>query len=301
MLKQELFTRYPENPILSPEGFPFPINAVYNAGAVKFQGKYILVLRVEGKDKKSRLHIATSQDGYNFKVEPEPIKVPLDEWEVQRYDPRVTNIEYHYYITYCAQQFEHTVRGGLIKTDDFVNFERMPYISEPQNRNCCLFPEKIDGLYTRLDRPMGTNYDKGWISYSPDLIFWGKSKPVNLKPEIWFRKKWGPGPPPIKTREGWLMIFHGIWWGATGDVYRAGLALLNLEDPSKVIAQLPEYILGPETDYERIGDVNNTVFPTGVIVEPDGQVKLYYGAADRCTCVAEASLDNLVSACIGKS
>lgn len=300
-MKEELLRRYEGNPILTYKDLPFLCNAIYNPGATKFGDKYILLPRVEDEKRDNRLHVAISDDGIHFKVNPKPIDIPHDpdaeRWEYHYYDPRITYLEGYYYITYNAQSFGEVVRIGLLRTKDFEHFERLPFITTAWNRNCALFPEKINGLYARIDRTMNGDMTINWVSYSPDLIHWGQSKPIELKPQTWFREKWGVGPPPIKTEKGWLMIFHGVW-RAISDVYRLGVALLDLEDPSRVIGQYPGFILTPRELYERVGDVANCVFCNGVILEPNGELKVYYGAADTCIGLAFCYIDDLVSACL---
>lgn len=299
-MNKELLTRYDKNPILTSADVPFLCNAVYNPGAVKFGNKYILIPRVEDGRRDNRLHVAESDDGIHFTIRPEPITLPPDPeaqiWEKHMYDPRVTFLEGEYYIAYCAQTMEETVRIGLMKTVDFETFERVGLITPPWNRNCALFSERINGLYARFERPMNGADAVNFISYSPDLIHWGQAKAVELQTETWLRNKWGVGPSPIKTDEGWLVIFHGVWW-AIDPVYRLGVVLLDLEQPHKVIGQCPEFILTPREPYERIGEVNNCVFSNGAILEPDGELKVYYGAADTCICLATGNLDELIAAC----
>ena len=300
-MKKELLTRYQGNPVLTYKDLPFHCNAIYNPGAVKFGNKYVLIPRVEDGRRDNKLHVAMSDDGYHFKINPEPISIPADEedkvFEKHTYDPRVTYLEGNYYITYCAQNFGEVVRIGLIKTKDFKTFERTPFITEPWSRNCGLFPEKINGLYARIDRPMSGNQAINFVSYSPDLIYWGKSKPIIIEPQTWLREKWGMGPTPIKTDKGWLLIIHGVWL-ACNYVYRLGVILLDYEKPSRVIGQCPEFILTPREDYERVGETINCVFSNGAILEPNGELKVYYGAADTCICLATAQIDELINACL---
>ncbi len=300
-MKEELLKRYPGNPILTYKDLPYHINAIYNPGAVKFGEKYVLVPRVEDGRRDNNLHVAMSEDGIHFSVNPEPIEIPgTDEelvWEKHRYDPRVTHLEGAFYITYCAQTMAETVRIGMARTTDFKSFERFPHQTLPWSRNCALFPEKIRGRYARVERPMSGNDAVNFVSYSPDLIHWGDSRPINLRIETWMREKWGPGPTPIKTDKGWLLIIHGVWFAANV-VYRLGVVLLDLEDPSVVVGQCPEFILTPREYYERCGEVPNVVFSNGAIPEPDGTVKVYYGAADTCIGLATAKMDDLVQACL---
>ena len=303
LLKSELLRRYPGNPILTYKDVPFHANAVYNCGAVKFGREYILIPRVEDGRRDNKLHIARGKDGVHFTIDPEPIPIPFapefEDWEYHRYDPRVTYLEGVYYITYCAQDFGEVVRIGCVRTNDFRTFERLPFFTPPWNRNCALFPERINGFYVRMERPMNGNQAINMVSFSPDLIHWGNHRPVELAPQTWMREKWGIGPTPIKTPEGWLVIIHGVWL-ACNYVYRLGVILLDLEKPYKVVGQCPEFILTPREPYERCGETINCVFSNGAIPEPDGTIKVYYGAADTCICLATGSMQELIDACLNR-
>lgn len=300
-MSAELLKRYTKNPILTHKDVPFLCNAIYNPGAAKVGNKYVLLARVEDGRRDNKLHVAWSDDGINFSVEPEPIALPPSPehtpWEKHIYDARITYLESWYYIAYCAQTMEEVHRIGLCRTKDFRTFERLPYITQPWSRNCALFPEKIGNYYVRIDRTMSGEQMLNWVAYSPDLVHWGNFKLLEIRRETWCRNKWGIGPAPIKTPYGWLMIFHGVWQ-AIGPVYRLGVALLDLEDPSRIIAQYPNFIITPRESYERIGEVNNCIFCNGVIVEANGELKVYYGAADTCICLAFGNLQELVDACL---
>lgn len=301
----EIVRRYPGNPILTPNDMPVAASGIYNSGVVKHNGRYVMLCRVESIDISNFFFVATSDDGYHFTVSPQPIPMPQDEtyWKYADemiYDPRITPLEGQYYITFAAHS-SYGVRIGLMCTQDFETFEWKGFISEPNNRNGVLFPEKINGLYARLDRPLLLD-DHGdiWISYSPDLIFWGKSECVTThgKHGTWHWQKIGPGAVPIKTEQGWLVIFHAVHVLARYQyVYHLGVMLLNLTDPSRLIARANAPILSPRELYERVGLTGNVVFTSGAVVEDDGEVKIYYGAADTVQCVATARLEDLIRAC----
>ncbi len=204
-----------------------------------------------------------------------------------------------YLITYSAYS-RHGVRIGLAKTKDFKSVERFSLITESDYRNVVIFPEKFGGLYARLDRPHSEISPWSiWISYSPDLKYWGESKLI-MKPlqYHWDEMKIGPGAPPIKTSRGWLSIYHGVFPTMDGSVYRLGVALHDLEDPSKIIAVGDEWILQPEEVYEITGYVHNVVFTCGAVPEDDGSVKIYWGGADKVMCVGTANLEDLVDHCL---
>jgi beta-1,4-mannooligosaccharide/beta-1,4-mannosyl-N-acetylglucosamine phosphorylase len=160
-----------------------------------------------------------------------------------------------------------------------------------------LFPEKIGGLYARLDRP----FEYGgagniWISYSPDLVYWGRSECImQSRAFAWDQGKIGPGAPPIRTKDGWLVLYHGVTPRINAKIYKAGVALLDLDDPRKVIARGKEYLMAPRESYERIGDVPNVVFPTAAIPhwEKD-ELRIYYGGADTVFCLATAKISELI-------
>lgn len=301
------FERYRKNPILSRKNVPYPCNSVFNAGACKFRDKYILIIRIEDQKGQSHLTLAHSDDGYQFKVNDSPWVVSSSKPEYAVYekfgveDPRITPIEDMFYITYTAYGL-YGPRVGIGRTQDFVRFERVALATEVDNKDAVLFPEKIDGQYVMIDRPSGTGKREGsiWITYSPDLIYWGRAKAI-LEPEPgWRNFKVGISTPPIKTEQGWLSLYHGVRDTASGRVYRIGALLLDLKNPEKVNGYTPYFIFGPEEYYERTGDVPNVVFPCGLIEESDGWVKMYYGAADTCIGLAEARINDLIRICLQK-
>ena len=302
-----LINRYKKNPILTKDDVPYPVATVHNAGVVKFGEKYMMLFRSHQFTGRSVLGLAESDDGFQFKVRKEPFMIPSKEGVFSKYeeygveDPRIVMIDGEYLITYSAYS-RHGVRIGLAKTEDFEQLERVSLITEADYRNVVIFPEKFSGLYARLDRPHSEISPWSiWISYSPDLIFWGESelimKPVQYH---WDEMKIGPGAPPIKTSRGWLNIYHGVFPTMDGSVYRLGVALHNLKNPSEIIAVGDEWILQPEEVYEITGYVHNVVFTCGAIPEEDGSVKLYWGGADKVMCVGTAMLDDLVDHCLNK-
>lgn len=300
-----IIERYKNNPILTKDDVPYPVATVHNAAAVKYKNKYIMIFRSHKLNGRSILGKAESADGFNFKVDNEPFMVPATQGIFKEYeeygveDPRIVFIEGEYLITYSAYS-RHGVRIGLAKTKDFKTIERFSLITEADYRNVVIFPEKFNGLYARLDRPHSEISPWSiWISYSPDLRFWGESKLI-MKPMQyhWDEMKIGPGAPPIKTSRGWLNIYHGVFPTMDGCVYRLGAALHDLSDPSKIIAVADNWILQPEEVYEITGYVHNVVFSCAAIPEPDGTVKIYWGGADKVMCVGTAILEDLVDHCL---
>lgn len=305
---KKIVTRYKKNPILTKDDVPYTVATVHNAGVVKFNDKYVMLFRSHLQNGRSIIGMAQSRDGYKFKVEPEPFLTPSTDSKFGEYeeygveDVRISRIEDDFLLTYSAYS-RHGVRIGLAKTKDFKSVERISMITQSDLRNVVIFPEKINGMYVRLDRPHSEISKWSiWISYSPDLIHWGDSK-VIIKPETyhWDEMKIGPGATPIKTDKGWLNIYHGVFETMAGAVYRLGVALHDLNDPSKILGVSDDWILQPEDPWEITGYVSNVVFTCGAVAEDDGSVKIYWGGADSVMCVGTAKIDELVEMCVKKS
>ncbi|SHF54177.1 Predicted glycosyl hydrolase, GH43/DUF377 family [Mariniphaga anaerophila] len=303
-----LVKRYANNPILTKNDVPYEVATVHNAGVTKYNNQYIMLFRSHKLNGRSILGLARSTDGYHFKVEEKPFLEPATRGEFAEYeafgveDPRITFIEGEYLITYSAYS-KHGVRIGLAKTKDWQTVERVSLITEADYRNVVIFPEKFNGLYARLDRPHSEISPWSmWISYSPDLKYWGKSKLI-MKPETyhWDEMKIGPGAPPIKTEKGWLNIYHGVFPTMDGSVYRLGVALHDLNDPSKILGVGDNWILQPEEPYEITGYVHNVVFTCGAVAENNGTLKLYWGGADSVMCAGTANISDLIDLCLNNS
>ncbi|RMF96969.1 MAG: glycosidase [Candidatus Schekmanbacteria bacterium] len=306
-VKKDLVKRYEGNPILTKKDIPYPVETVHNAAVIKKDGKYIMLFRSHLRNGRSIIGKAESEDGFNFQADDKPFLTPSKEEPFSVYeeygveDPRLCEIEGIYYITYSAYS-RHGVRIGLAKTEDFNNIERIAFITECDYRNVVLFPEKIDGLYYRLDRPHSEISPWSiWISSSPDLIHWGNSE-IIIKPQNyhWDEMKVGPGATPIRTDKGWLNIFHGVFKTMDGSIYRLGVALHELENPGKIIGVADDWILQPEDSWEITGYVHNVVFSCGAVPEDDGTLKLYWGGADTVMCVGTAIVEELVELCLKK-
>lgn len=305
-----IMKRCPENPLIHIKDHP-GFAQIYNPAPVDFNGETILLLSVVehgatrgvGRDV-GQTRIARSRDGLNFEIGDEDfIQCQSDIWPYPLYhhfiDNRVTRIDDTYYILtpVMVNGFDGPV-GMLGKTKDFRSYERIDVITQPKNRGASLFPEKIGGLYYKLDRPGGGDGGIGdiWISSSPDLIHWGSFKPVLAAGyRFWNVQKIGPTP-PIKTEEGWLDIIHGVFSPAGGTYYYIGAILLDLEEPWKVIGRTNSYLMMPDTPYERHGNCDNTIFPCGAIVRGD-ELRMYYGACDHTINLATGSLSAIVEAC----
>ncbi len=301
---RDLLHRYEGNPLLTAEDVSIRCNTVFNGTPVKINGEYLMLTRIEGQQGYSFFALARSSDGLNFEVDPEPCMVPSQdgpwqEWEEHGIeDPRLTIIDGKAYIVYTVVgRHGHCI--ALASTDDFINYERIAVISEPGNKDGVLFPEKINGLYARLDRPIGKGIGSVWISYSPDLISWGRSEFVfGPRARYWDSFRIGASAPPILTDHGWLEIYHGVRMTSAGPIYRVGSIMLDRDNPTRVIGRCLPALLSPRENYERIGDVGNVVFACGAIVEDDGEVKVYYGAADASICVASAHIDEIIASCL---
>lgn len=304
---RDILHRFEGNPIISIEDIPFRCNTVFNGTPVKKEDKYYLLFRVEGQQGYSIFALAQSSDGLHFNVHDKPVMLPSTNEPFKKYenrgieDPRITEIEGTYYIMYTAYS-QYGPRIALAKTEDFFNYERIALISEPGNKDGILFPEKINGKYVRLDRPIGKDIGSIWISYSENLIDWGSSQLVmEPRPGFWDSYRIGASVPPIKTDQGWFEIYHGIRMTSSGPIYRIGTVLLDLNQPHKVIARCSEPSLSPRENYERIGDVGNVVFACGAIIEDNGEIKVYYGGADTCICVAITQFKKLIDITLGKN
>lgn len=318
-----VITRYPGNPVLSAADVPYPANLVFNAGVVKYQGRYVMVFRndygrfhgtlLDG----TNLGLAFSDDGIHWQVEP----TPCWEWStdeiVRVYDPRLIELEGQIYMCFAVDT-HHGVRGGIATTDDFYHYDVL-HMTVPDNRNIVLFPERIGGQYVRLERPFPvygrSNQERFdiWLSDSPDLVYWGHSDLLlGVEDVPYANLKLGPAAPPVKTDRGWLVLFHAVdfdpsrgkngWEDSWKKRYTAGIMLLDLEDPRRILGLYREPLLAPEAPYEVSGGFrNNAVFPCGMVLEDDGEVKIYYGAADIVTCLATANIDDLIALCLDGS
>ncbi len=321
--------RHPLNPVLKARDVPYDATLIFNAGVAKYDGRYVMLFRNdsgsseadwtayrEGQTEvvprfRTCLGLATSKDGIQWEVQSAPAwKIATE--EIHRvYDPRITVIDGVAYVCF-AMDTRHGVRGGIARTEDFSDFEILS-TSVPDNRNMVLFPERIGGRYFRLERPFPI-YSRGqdrfdtWCGWSPDLRYWGDHELVLGVEDVPFANdKVGPAAPPVKTSKGWLTTFHAVWrdpernlggWERTWHkTYHAGIMLLDLENPSKVVGLSREPLFSPEAPYEKYGFRNDVVFPGGMILEESGEVKIYYGAADTVEALATAHVDDLLALC----
>jgi predicted GH43/DUF377 family glycosyl hydrolase len=300
-----LFTRYSGNPILSRRDWPYPINSVFNAAAVKLpDGDTLLLCRVEERTGLSHLCAARSANGVDgWRIDPQPTlmanprQFPEEIWGIE--DPRITYVPEleQYAIAYTS-----FARGGpgvsLALTKDFRSFERFGVIMPPEDKDAALLPRRINGYWAMIHRPVTSLGAHMWISYSPDLRHWGNHKIIleARRGGWWDANKIGLCSPPIETSKGWLMIYHGVRNTASGSIYRLGLALFDLEKPEVCLKRGDSWMFGPEAPYERGGDVSDVVFPCGQTIGADGDtVHLYYGAADSCMALATGSIRGMLA------
>jgi predicted GH43/DUF377 family glycosyl hydrolase len=302
-----ILQKHAANPILLPGDFSEDVMYAFNPGAIDYEGETLVIADAATHAQPIVFWMTRSKDGVHFTADPEPLNWPApdpDHLEDCVYDARITKIDGSYIIIYASSTVSSGVRLGIVRTRDFKTFERISIGSEEGNRNGVLFPEKINGLYARLDRPFGNPSDSCgmWISYSPDLIYWGRSRHVmGPRAGLWDDLKIGAGAVPIKTDKGWLEIYHGVTNTGAGFIYRLGVCLLDLKEPSRVIARGEDAVLWPEHPYEMTGRVGNVVFTCNALVDADENVRIYYGAADTCIGLAEGKLGDLIDACYRKN
>ena len=303
----ELFRRHPANPILTAENWPYPVNAVFNPAAVEVNGTTIVLVRAESLTGVSHITVARSEDGVgDWTIDPEPLLAPAPGVESEQWgfeDPRVVFVpEHDRWVITCTAYGPAGPAVFLATTTDFVRVKRHGIVRQADDKNAALLPARIDGKWILFHRPkteLSSSDGDILLSRSPDLHNWSAPEQV-MQPRAgawWDSLRIGLGPPPLRTDHGWLLIYHGVKGMVGGPIYRVGLALLDLEEPTRVLRRLPGWVLGPRAPYERIGDVPNVVFPCGLVHdEASGDVRLYYGAADTSVCVATAQLDDLLAA-----
>lgn len=296
--------RYTNNPIIGRDAIKSS-NSVFNSAVIPFKNGFAGVFRCDSKAISMDIFAGFSEDGINWKINETPITFLGDDEEITnreyRYDPRVCFIEDRFYITWCNGYHGPTI--GIGYTFDFVTFYQMENAFLPFNRNGVLFPSKINGKYAMLSRPSDnghTPFGDIFYSQSDDLEYWGHHRHVmsTVKGDesAWQTTKIGPGPVPIETDEGWLLIYHGVINTCNGFVYRMGCAILDKEQPWKVLYRSKYYILGPRELYECVGDVPNVVFPCATLTDADtGRIAIYYGCADTVTGIAFTTVDELIA------
>ncbi len=296
-----LFQRYENNPILTPAQWPYPANSVFNPGAVEIDGETLLLVRVEDLRGFSHLTVARSKDGKTgWRIEPRPALMPdptyrEEQWGLE--DPRIVWVEElgRYAVTYVSFS-----QGGavvsLATTKDFRSFTRYGPMLPPEDKDACLFPRRFDGRFALIHRPIIRQEANIWVCCSPDLKHWGEHRLlIPARGGWWDSRRVGLASQPIETSEGWLIIYHGVRRTTAGETYRVGMALLDLEDPCKLIRRGEDWVFGPQEPYELLGSVADVVFPTGAILDRESnEFRLYYGAADTTVALAVADFGEIL-------
>jgi beta-1,4-mannooligosaccharide/beta-1,4-mannosyl-N-acetylglucosamine phosphorylase len=297
----DIIWRYDQNPVVGKKVVK-GATRVFNSAVVPCQGGFIGVFRADHKNGYPNLHLGKSEDGIKWEIEEKIIKflnedgAPADTI-LYGYDPRLVRVEGTYYITWCNYFNGPTI--GVAKTEDFKTFIQLENAFLPFNRNGVLFPRKIKGDFVMLSRPSDnghTPFGDIFLSRSPDMTYWGKHRLVMKTSHYWWKNtKLGAGPVPIETTEGWLMIYHGVCTTCSGFIYSIGAALLDIDEPSRVIADCENYLLTPEEPYETTGFVPNVVFPCAALNDAEtGRIAVFYGAADTCCALAFMQVDELI-------
>jgi predicted GH43/DUF377 family glycosyl hydrolase len=306
-VRRELFTRHPANPILTADDWPTPVNVVFNPAAADVGGETVLLARVETLTGISHLTVARSANGVDgWRVAAEPLLAPAAGIESECWgfeDARAVWVgELDRFVVTCTAYGPAGPAVYLATTKDFESVERRGIVINPDDKNATLLPERVDGKWILFHRPttgFGVTQPGIALSRSPDLVSWSPPEVV-LAPRAgawWDSLRIGIGPPLLKTEHGWLLIYHGVKETVGGAIYRVGLALLDLEEPTRVLRRAQDWIFAPNASYERQGDVGNAIFPCGILHdEASGGLRLYYGAADTSICLATAQLDELLDA-----
>lgn len=299
--------RYSKNPIIDRNPIK-GITRIFNSAVVYWKDEYYGIFRAEDISTLPNLRFGKSKDGINWEYEDHTLWIQDEEgnpvYLYYAYDPRITKIDDVFHITFCCDFYGPTV--GLITTTDFKKFvlREKPFI--PYNRNGVLFPRKFNGCYKILSRASDnghTPFGDIFSSDSPDLVYWGRHRHVMERGGVgwWQGTKIGAGPTPIETEIGWIMLYHGVCNTCNGYVYSMGAAILDKDEPSKVLYRSRDYILTPEAPYEETGFVPNVVFPCSTLVNEDGRVAIYYGAADSYVALGFTTIDRLVDFIINHS
>ncbi len=300
---RDIVHRWEGNPLIKLEDVGFRCADIRAAGVTFYDEKPIFLLTIQHLAGYQSIHIARSDDMGRFHIDNRPFlgindsEHKICEHEAEGVmDTRITLIDGTYYIMYVACG-KHGFRIGLASTKDFENVTCHGLISEPDIKGGALFPEKINGRYARLERPASGN--SIWLSYSDDLVFWGNSEVV-LSPRsgFWDSARVGTGTPPIKLSDSWLIIYYGVKKTSAGPLFRLGAALLDLDNPTKLIGRANIPVLAPREDYERIGDQGNIVFCTGAFIQQKNKLQIVYCGADSCICIGSTSIDEIIDSCM---
>lgn len=298
-----LFEKVEQNPILSAHQWPVPVNSVFNSGACRTDDETVLLCRVEDSLGFSHLWVARSTDGVTgWRVDPTPLLSPNPQEPSQLWgfeDARISKLEGHAsWVVTCTAYGPPGPSVYMFATDFETVSEGQTVLAN--NKNASILPRKLNDRWLMLHRPTSSETKSGnviEISESSDLKSWGQTRPVmgTRDGNWWDSVRIGIGPPPFETSDGWLLLYHGARTTVAGAIYRVGVALLDSSNPSKVTHRGESWLVSPTQDYERIGDVNNVVFPCGMVVdEANDEIFLYYGAADTCMALARGRLSEVI-------
>jgi len=304
-LRVKLFTRDANNPILTAKDWPYEVHSVFNAAVARCKDETILLARCEDYRGISHLTVARSKNGVDgWKIDPSPTILPEPEkfkeelWGIE--DPRITYLEEEnkWVIVYTSFSAEGPL-VSLAETENFKDFKKRGAILLPDNKDAAFFPCRFNGQWFMIHRPvsMTSGASNMWISSSPDKLHWGQHE-VLLKTSsggYWDCIRIGLSAQPLKTKEGWLVLYHGVRGTTAGAIYRQGLLLLDLENPRKVLRRSDSWIFGPEEISEVQGDVGNVTFSCGWLLdETKNKLMMYYGGADTVICLATAPFDEVM-------
>ena len=293
--------RYSKNPIIG-RNPAFGVARIFNSAVAPYEGGFIGVFRAENRATLPHLRVGRSKDGINWEYESKPIEFVQRDGSIYStkylYDPRLVKIDDVFHIVWCTDF--HGPALSIATTKDFKSFEILEQGFLPFNRNGVLFPRKVNGKYLMLSRPSDsghTPFGDIFISESTDLVHWGCHKHVMGRGghSWWQDLKIGAGPIPIETDEGWLLFYHGVTNTCNGYVYSMGVALLDINEPWKVLFRAKDYVLSPETTYEETGFVPNVVFPCATLHDAEtGNIAIYYGAADSYVALAFTNIETIL-------
>ncbi len=300
-MNRTYLARQGEGPLLTPGDMPCEANAVLNPGAAEINGEVLLLLRVESKDGRSHIRVARSANGVdNWRFSDVPLlepglpDFPYEAWGCE--DARVTRTgKDEWAIAYTAYSSKGPVIA-LATTSDLEQVNRLGPAFLPGNKDAVLFPTTFNGEYFLLHRPdIGGEEDIWYASTHDHLVRW--SQPGLLMERrvgpYWDGERIGAGCPPIRSPEGWLLIYHGTKAMGHQSLYRLGVALLDLDDPTQVIARAGDWVFAPDADYEQRGLMPGVVFTCGALLRGE-EIWMYYGAADTCVALAIGKIDPLL-------
>ncbi len=299
---RDIVHRREDNPVIMLKDLDFMCSDIWSAGVALYQGNLVLLVTIEHLAGHQSIHLAHSDKKGRLRVQESPfLEACRDETGCNIHethglmDPKVVFMDNTYYVMYLAKG-QYGTRLGLATTKDFKMVDSRTHVSEPDTKAGSLFPERIKGKYARLERPRAGS--SIWITYSEDLVHWGGSELV-MRPRsgFWDSSRIGAGAPPIRIDEGWFLIYYGVKETSAGPLFRLGAAILEADEPTRLVGRSNIPILSPRENYERVGNLSNMVFSSGAIVEDGEEVKIFYSGADSCICLGTTTVSEIVDAC----